>query len=114
MDMLSSKIVVPSVVFRLAEFANLVVVGAVVGVVDEIQENGPRLVEDLRSLLSEEFIGVRFEVVLVDRMEPVSGGIVTESVVRLGNLFSDGRLADSSTGDDRPYIAAIEGPPLDP
>jgi hypothetical protein len=44
----------------------------------------------------------RNEIVLIDRMEPISDSIVAGSVVRLGNLFPDGCLANSSTGDDRP------------
>ena len=82
-----------------------------VGVIDEIQKDGPRpiKVEDLRGLISEEFVGGVFEIVLIDRMEPVPERIVAGSVVRLGDLLPDGRLTNGSTGDDRPDVAGIEG-----
>ena len=46
-------------------------------VIDETEEDGPRpvKVEDLRRLCSEKFVSSVFEVVLIDRMEPVSDSI---------------------------------------
>ena len=48
-----------------------------IGVIDEIKEDSPRPieVEDLRRLCSEKFVSSVFEVVLIDRMEPVSDSI---------------------------------------
>lgn len=102
--------------FHRAEFAFLVVVGAVIRVIDEIKEDGPRPreVEDLRGLIGEEFVSGRFEIVLVNRMEPISDSIVAGSIVRLGTDFPDGRLTNSSTSDDGPDITGIEGRTLDP
>ena len=59
------------------EFAGFVVVGSVIGIINEIEENGPRPieVEDLRRLCSEKSVSSVFEVVLIDRMEPVSDSI---------------------------------------
>ena len=93
------------------EFAFLVIVGAVIGVVDEIQKDGPRpgKVEDFHGLIREEFVGSLFEVILINRMEPLS-----DDIVDLGANLLDRRLTDSSTDDDRPDIAGIERRILDP
>jgi hypothetical protein len=98
------------------EFAGFVVVGSVIGVIDEIEEDGPRprSVEDLHRLYSEEFVGSVFEVVLIDRMKPVSDSIAAGCIVRLGTDLPDGRLSNGSPDDDGPNIAGIEGRALDP
>ena len=98
------------------EFALLIVVGAVVGVIDEIDGDDPRPlgVENRHGQLHEQEVSSEFEPTSVEGVEPVEDGVVAGSIVILGAYLSNRGLIDAGEDDDGPDVARIEGRALDP
>ena len=93
------------------EFAFLIAVGAVIGIVNEIDGDDPRplRVEDRHGQLHEQEVGSELEPASIDGVEPVEDGIVAGSLAILGTDLPNGGLIDAGKGNDGPDIARIEG-----
>ena len=93
-----------------AELAFLIAVGAVIGIVDEIDGDDPRprAVEDRHGQLHEQEVSSEFEPTSVEGMEQVEDGVVAGSIVILGAYLSNRGLIDAGEDDDGPDVARIE------
>jgi hypothetical protein len=99
-----------------AEFALLIVVGAVIGVVDEIDGDDPRPlgVEDRHGQLHEQEVSGELEPASIKSVEPVEDSIVAESFGIFRANLSNGGLIDTGENSDGPDVARIEERALNP
>ncbi len=98
-----------------AEFAAVLVGASVIGVIDEVgrDDSRPIKIENRHGEVAKQKAGGYFELVTLERVQPVHDSIVAGRVVRLRRDLPDGRLINAGHGDDWPDIAGIEGRALD-